>query len=237
MHLRVIGLLQFHATKSDKNRRFNASWLSRFPGLVYDRQVDGDYCLQCSLFDTGNPRMLVREPFRNWRKGIGKFNEHFHNVKSEKSKTSTGHQLHMDNKLRAEKFLSNFANGDSVILQLDKGLKARHDVNVKKLSSIVSTVLFCGRQGIALRGHFDDPQYFEDPNINCGNFQALLDFRIDAGDSILKTHFETAPRNATYRSMKIQNELISNQTGHCKRYQRRRRMFFGVSRRGARCIQ
>ena len=135
---------QFPATKSDKNRRFNVSWLSRFPGLVYDRQVNGAYCLQCSLFDTGNSRMLVREPFRNRRKGIEKFNEHFHNIKSTKSKTSTGHQLHIDNKLRAERFLSNFANGDSVILQLDKGLKARHDVNVKKIifSSVSSVVLW-----------------------------------------------------------------------------------------------
>ena len=30
----------------------------------------------------------------------------------------------------------------------------------------------------------------------CGNFQALLDFIIDAGDEVLKQHFETAPCNA-----------------------------------------
>ena len=46
-------------------------------------------------------------------------------------------------------------------------------------------------------------------NSDFGNFQALLDFRDDSGDQILQKHFETAPRNASYRSKTIQNELIS----------------------------
>ena len=36
----------------------------------------------------------------------------------------------------------------------------------------------------------------------------IFKFKIDAGDVVLKQHFETAPRNATYRSKIIQNELI-----------------------------
>ena len=31
----------------------------------------------------------------------------------------------------------------------------------------------------------------------------MLDFRIDAGDEVLKQHFETAPCNAMYRSKTI----------------------------------
>ena len=34
-----------------------------------------------------------------------------------------------------------------------------------------------------------------------GIFQALLQFRIDSGDTKLKEHLEKAPRNATYRSV------------------------------------
>ena len=41
-----------------------------------------------------------------------------------------------------------------------------------------------------------------------GNFQTLLNFRIESGDEILKEHFETAPKNATYSSKTIQNEMI-----------------------------
>ena len=44
--------------------------------------------------------------------------------------------------------------------------------------------------------------------LNPGNFQVLLNFRIDSGDSVLKAHLEICPKNATYRSKTVQNELI-----------------------------
>ena len=77
------------------------------------------------------------------------------------------------------------------------------------LESIVKTVMLCGKQNIALRGHRDDSKYLNSENdSNTGNFQALLDFRIDSGDKILEQHFRSAPKNATYRSKTVQNELI-----------------------------
>ena len=45
----------------------------------------------------------------------------------------------------------------------------------------------------------------EDDSVNHGNFQALLRFRVDAGDQVLKEHLETASLNAT----EIQNQMIS----------------------------
>ena len=42
-----------------------------------------------------------------------------------------------------------------------------------------------------------------------GNFQALLEFRIDSGDQTLQHHLKRAPRNATYISKTIQNEMIT----------------------------
>ena len=44
---------------------------------------------------------------------------------------------------------------------------------------------------------------------NPGNFRALLAFRVDSGDKVLKEHFLTAPRNAQYTSHMIQNDLIA----------------------------
>ena len=41
-----------------------------------------------------------------------------------------------------------------------------------------------------------------------GNFWALLQFRIAAGDSVLHDHLAHAPRNATYTSPDIQNQVI-----------------------------
>ena len=44
--------------------------------------------------------------------------------------------------------------------------------NREYISSIISAIKYCGRQGIALRGHQDDGQLFndEEPNIKCGDF-------------------------------------------------------------------
>ena len=49
----------------------------------------------------------------------------------------------------------------------------------------------------------------ENKSVNCVNFQALQNFRIDAVDEILKDHFENTPKNATYRSKTIQNKIIT----------------------------
>jgi len=45
--------------------------------------------------------------------------------------------------------------------------------------------------------------------VNHGNFQALLQFRIDAGDQVLKDHLKTAGGNAIYTSKEAQNEMIA----------------------------
>ena len=73
------------------------------------------------------------------------------------------------------------------------------------MKSIVKTVIFCGQNNIPLRGKRDDNA--DDSNLH-GNFQALLEFRIDSGDVKLEEHLENAPKNATYRSKTIQNEII-----------------------------
>ena len=65
--------------------------------------------------------------------------------------------------------------------------------NRKKLYSIIETILLCGRQNIALRGHRDSSTDLE--RNSDGNFWALLQFRVLAGDTVLG---EKAPRNAMY---------------------------------------
>ena len=79
-------------------------------------------------------------------------------------------------------------------LRIDNQINAERAQHVKenrlKIRSIVETVIFCGRQGIAFRGHRDDcPDVQDDPNGNHGNFLALFNFRIQAGDRVLEEHF------------------------------------------------
>ena len=63
----------------------------------------------------------------------------------------------------------------------------------------------CGRQGIALRGHRDDAS---SDDLNQGNFKALVQFRIDAGDVGLDAHLKECSKRSTYTSKTTQNELL-----------------------------
>ena len=69
----------------------------------------------------------------------------------------------------------------------------------------METVIFCGRQGIALRGHRDGRTHAADwdPLTNHCNFLALLQFPIQAGDEVLQKHLQTAQGNALYTSKSI----------------------------------
>ncbi len=77
--------------------------------------------------------------------------------------------------------------------------------NRQKLHSIIEIVLFCGKQNIPLRGHRDSLLDVElTPSAQHGNFWALLQFRVEAGDAVLKKHLAHSSKNATYTSSVIQ---------------------------------
>ncbi len=61
---------------------------------------------------------------------------------------------------------------------------------------------------MAFRGHRDDEKH-DDMSSNCGNFRALLNYRVNGGNEALKAHCECAPKNATYKSKTTQSELIN----------------------------
>ena len=86
--------------------------------------------------------------------------------------------------------------------------------NRQILSSIIKCIIFCGRQNIPLRGHRSESSLYSGENNfatsgNPGNFQCLLQFRMDAGDVLLQDHLSNADKNAQYRSPTIRNDLIA----------------------------
>ena len=86
---------------------------------------------------------------------------------------------------------------DDIHAQIDDHHREVVRRNREVLKSIVECLLFCARQNIALRGH----------GIDEGNFMALIQFRAEH-DEVLRNHLNTAPKNATYLSPQIQNELL-----------------------------
>ncbi len=191
-----------------RNLKFQYKWFSRWNWLVYSKKMDGAFCKYCCLFHTetagkGSHQAvgkLVREPYCRWKDAVENFNLH--------QKSS----YHQDNVLKALNFSRVYTGTQgSVELQLDSAVRDLIMRNRTILSSIIKTVIFCGRQCLPLRGHRDDGPFNFDKMVteNEGVFRALIRFRIEAGDTQLKKHLDYGPKNAQYLSPIIQNEIIA----------------------------
>ncbi|XP_025414537.1 uncharacterized protein LOC112686475 [Sipha flava] len=87
---------------------------------------------------------------------------------------------------------------ESIEVQVNDNLKKEIQENQNRIIPMIKTVLFCGKQGIALRGHRDRGIIgIEDDKMhNYDNFRQLLRFRVDAGDKDLENHLVPCAKNA-----------------------------------------
>jgi len=156
-------------------RHFQVAWLKRYDGLVYSVSEDGGFCKYCVLFGRYSPSKqlgaLVSMPLTNFKRACEKLTKHFHSVR-------TGQKYHHAAVLEANEFIRVMEDKSKGIKeQVNTKRSKRIAENVSKLVPIAQTVIFCGKQGIALRGHRDDSLAIEqDPKGNHGNFLALLNF-------------------------------------------------------------
>ena len=82
-------------------------------------------------------------------------------------------------------------------------LKSRYDIYRLILKRIAQVIHFCGKQGIALRGHIEDT---ESPSNNPGNFLALIKM-FAAENTVLNDHIsKPVLKIATYIYHCSQNE-------------------------------
>lgn len=175
----------------------------------YSFIMEGVVCVPCVLFgptevenDRGKITPLgnfVTKPFKKFEKISERIKDHLEN------------RYHRWSQERADQFLRVAQTpGSSVVDQLDDVHKQQVMENRQRLVPILKTIILCGRLGIALRGHRDDGVIDPQSAIRGqeGNFRALLAFRVDSGDEVLKTHLSTASKKATYISKEVQNELI-----------------------------
>ena len=139
-----------------QSRSFQASWLERYNGLVYSESEDGGYCKFCVLFAKCDSKVkelgiLVSRPFRNFKKSSELLHDHFNDIG--KSGGKKCHQYAVQDAMQ----LLSVVEGYSIDTQLisDQAEKRIRE-NRLKIRSIAETVIFCGRQGIAMRGHRDD---------------------------------------------------------------------------------
>lgn len=117
--------------------------------------------------------------------------------------------------IRADEFLKIMDNKRPDNIAIDSAYKNLVLENRTKLIPIIETIIFCGRQEMALREDNDSGSIFScSADNNDGNFRSLLRFRMQSGDLTLKAHLENSAANAVYIRPLIQNELI-NICGTC----------------------
>lgn len=193
-------------TSGKRNLRFQFNWLNRWKWLVYSKIEDGVYCKICVLFGyteggRGHQQLgkLVLVKFNNWKNSHEKFNSHEH---SEYHKTAL---------MCANNLIAVFSNKKPAVdVMIDNNLKTTIQNNRNKIRPIIETIILCGRQGIATRGHRDSGtiDLTAEPTQNEGNFRAILRYRALGGDTKLAEHLNDCAKNATYLSGKMQNEII-----------------------------
>lgn len=188
-----------------RNLRFQYSWLHKFKWLSYSKIKDGAFCKFCVLFGPrsagkGNQELkqIVTEPFRNWKKSLDSFRSH-ENL-----------EYHKKSLLDYESASLISEHKQSTIdIQLNKQKKAEIETNRRYLKPIIETILVCGRQGLALRGHRDDGRIDleTEPEDNDGNFRSLLRFKARDDEELCRLFKVQSARN-TYTSKTTQNMLI-----------------------------
>lgn len=178
-------------------RSFRFDWFDKHPWLVYSSVHDGGYCLPCILFAKMEGKgALVKTPFNRWVKKTEVIDKH--EQLSYRSSALIEAGDFKTAMLKPEKSIEGYLTAEAARIVAK---------NRRIITAMAECIAFCGRKGIALRGHRDDATAEDDKNR--GNFIALVKFRAASGDTILKDHIENGPKNATYTSKNVQNELIA----------------------------
>ena len=145
------------------NRSFKREWLSRYDFLVYSAKLEGGLCKYCTLFVNPDHRkkygILVNKPFFKWRKMSEQVGGH---AKS---------PSHLEAVAKAKLFIKKVDEPTSTLPHMfDSQISLKMKENRHILRCVAEAVIFCGKQGIAFRGHIETSS----ENGNPGNFQAYL---------------------------------------------------------------
>lgn len=176
-----------------KKRIFRHAWLRQYkPWLAYSAHLRGAICKLCVLFPQkvkrGYKGAFITTAFVKYKD--------FH----EAVQYHVNSQWHKFSTIEANNVMS-ITDGKQQAINLQVHSAAHNTIkeNKEKIFSIVSTIVFCGTNDIPLRGKLS----------TTGNFQNLLNFRVEAGDDVLKAHLETCSKNAKYCSVRTQNDIIN----------------------------
>ena len=188
------------------NRSFQRQWLEEFKWLAYSDALGGAFCKWCIAFapktvtrSVQSPGALVSSPHSNYKKAREYYIKH---------QSCSYHQLAST---LFENFIHTSQNPENDIQNvLARNRLKKIKENRKRMHHIITWIEFCGRQELPLRGHRDSGPFLHIASeYNEDVFRAALRLRLKCSDKVTLDLFWNAPRNASYLSWKVQNDIIS----------------------------
>ena len=188
---------------NNRKRCFLPKWYRSHNWLEYSPITDKMYCFVCRAFGHTVPG------------NAGKVDTAFTTVGTQGQrwkKATTLLSKHQSSLVHKQSALSyaDFLQSVPINHQLDQAsarnysrLQKQQETNREILYRIIDVILLLVKTGHPLRGHRENSE-----SHNRGLFLEITHL-LAKYDEILKVHFEDGPRNATYTSMTIQNDLIS----------------------------
>ncbi|KAE9522790.1 hypothetical protein AGLY_016831 [Aphis glycines] len=183
--------LTFPLTKFEtQNRSFNAKNYSEYEWLEYSVSSNAVFCFNCVHFAKNlKTENLITTGYNNWRKLNEKLLKHSKTVQ------------HLTSNVQYNSYKSSKLTG-TIITQLSAAKKMNQYMKV-----LIKVTLFCGKQGLALRGHDEKSSTISNTVskiIKIGNFREL--YTLFAKND--KEFSEFFNRKINYTSWIIQNKII-----------------------------
>ncbi|XP_074656009.1 52 kDa repressor of the inhibitor of the protein kinase-like [Tubulanus polymorphus] len=181
--------------------RFQRSWLSDYPWLVYSPALQGGLCKYCVMFPPKDRRVktgqLVSCAFKNYGGAKGSDGILDKHEKTDFHKNAMSDAILLNDSVKRPESTVDYC--------MSEKSKEIFEKNIHILRNVVEAVIFCGKQNIPLRGHRDDHTSITS---NRGNFLAILDL-LGKHDKVFSEHLETGKRNAKYTSKTVQNDILN----------------------------
>lgn len=185
--------IKFEKYPVDKyNRTFQSNWLQKFEWLEYSKELDRVFCSVCKNFQPSGTKecAFTVTGFNNWKNAL------------DRKKGFPAHQLSKNHLIAAakceEKKKREHLNQTVSSLVNDKVL----DENRYYISSIVEMIQFLSINQLPYRGTYDAENSCES-----GLFNNFYEYTLKK-DKKLFDISNRIPKNASYLSPKIQNDII-----------------------------
>ena len=201
-------ILSFPLRKfGDQQRAFSASWYHKYPWLHYQEGNDNVLCFYCMVADKrGLPvscnkdDALSKTGFNNWKKALERFEKH---------QNTTSHRDAVDLVVKIPSTTKDVGE------MLSAGLASQKAESRKVLLTILSSIRYLGRQGLAMRGRYKtaDSSDKKGGEID-SNFIQLLRTWAEDNPGILKWMDKAQNK---FTSPDIQNEMLGIMALHILR--------------------